>query len=151
MVSVIQRVTGAEVQVDQRTVSRIGPGLLALVAVVGDDSKKDLEWTANKMTGLRIFRDEDRHFELDVRQIQGEILLVSNFTVAAQTRQGRRPSFSAAAEPALARSLFQQLVAEVRRIHPRVGCGEFGEDMKVTLCNDGPVTLILESKTSRNI
>jgi D-aminoacyl-tRNA deacylase len=150
MISVIQRVASAEVLTSQGSICRIGEGLLALVAVIRGDSKKDFEWTANKLATLRIFREKDRHFDLDVRQVQGEILLVSNFTVAGQTRQGRRPSFEAAAETAVARELFQHFVEEVRRVHPRVACGAFGEDMQVTLTNDGPVTFILDSKTSRS-
>ncbi|MDB5331953.1 MAG: D-tyrosyl-tRNA(Tyr) deacylase, partial [Phycisphaerales bacterium] len=99
MLSVIQRVLSATVRVDGETVGEIGPGLLALVAVTQSDGSEQVAWMARKLTGLRIFRNGDKHFDLDIGQSGGGILLVSNFTVSAATRQGRRPSFDAAADP----------------------------------------------------
>ena len=145
MIAVIQRVTGARVEVDGRVVGRIGPGLVALAAVHATDTPADVSWTAGKLAGLRIFRQGDKHFDVDVKQAGGSVLLVSNFTVAAQTRQGRRPSFDAAAPPEKGRELFDALVEAVRGQGVAVETGVFGADMTVTIVNDGPVTVIVDS------
>jgi D-tyrosyl-tRNA(Tyr) deacylase len=102
-------------------------------------------WTANKLAGLRIFRNGDKYFDADVKQVGGAILLVSNFTVAANTREGRRPSFIAAAETERGRELFDQLAEAVRALDVAVETGRFGADMLVSLVNDGPVTVIVDS------
>ena len=149
MIAVVQRVSQASVTVDGRAVGRIGAGLLALVAVHKTDSASDVTWTANKLCTLRIFRGGDKHFELDVKQAGGSVLLVSNFTVAAQTRHGRRPSFDEAAGPEAGRALFDQLVQAVGAAGVAVQTGEFGADMVVSLANDGPVTVILDSRSPR--
>jgi D-tyrosyl-tRNA(Tyr) deacylase len=149
MTAVVQRVTEASVRVDDETVGSITNGLLALVAVCGDDTPADVEWMARKLTGLRIFRNGDKHFDIDVRQAGGAILLVSNFTVAAATRQGRRPSFEAAADSHKAAELFGVLVELIRSAGIRVETGRFGADMRVHLVNDGPVTVILNSSDAR--
>ena len=147
MIAVVQRVLEAGVVVGGETVGRIGPGLLVLAAVHATDTPADVAWTANKLAGLRVFRgaDGEKHFDLDVRQAGGSVLLVSNFTVAAQTRHGRRPSFDAAAPPERGRALFDELVGAVRALGVPVETGRFGADMKVSLVNDGPVTVIVES------
>ena len=118
-----------------------------MAAVVKGDIDKDLEWTAQKLAGLRIFRDVagQKHFDRDVREIGGSILLVSNFTVAAATRQGRRPSLDGAAEPAIAEAMFKKFVDAVQRQNVPVQTGQFGADMKVSLTNDGPATFIIDS------
>jgi D-tyrosyl-tRNA(Tyr) deacylase len=149
MIAVVQRVSEASVTVDGRTVGRIGVGLLVLAAVHKTDSATDVSWTASKLCTLRIFRGGDKHFELDVKQANGSVLLVSNFTVAAQTRHGRRPSFDEAADPETGRKLFDELVQAVRATGVPVETGEFGADMLVSLVNDGPVTVILDSRGSR--
>ena len=151
MIAVVQRVSEASVTVAGEVVGLIGPGLLALVAVHASDTEKDLIWTANKLASLRVFRSEDgdKHFDLDVRQVNGSILLVSNFTVAAQTRQGRRPSFDQAAPPERGRELFDAFVNAVRAQGVPVATGRFGADMKVSLINDGPATFLLDSTDSR--
>jgi D-tyrosyl-tRNA(Tyr) deacylase len=148
MLSILQRVTHASVTVDGQTIGQIGPGLLALVAVHREDSADDIAWTANKLVSLRIFRNavEHKHFDLDIRQAGGSILLVSNFTVAGATRKGRRPSFDAAAPPEVGRKLFDDLVRAVQALGIPTATGEFGADMQVTLTNDGPVTFIVNSR-----
>ena len=145
MIAVVQRVSEASVVVGGETVGRIGPGLAVLAAVHRTDTPADIAWTANKLVGLRIFRNGDKYFDADVRQVGGSILLVSNFTVAANTREGRRPSFIAAAETERGRELFDQLVAAVRALGVTVETGRFGADMLVSLVNDGPVTVIVDS------
>lgn len=147
MIAVVQRVTEASVTVAGEVVGQIGRGLLALVAVHATDSEQDVIWTAGKLVALRVFRSAagDKHFNLDVRQVNGSILLVSNFTVAAMTRQGRRPSFDPAAPPEKGRELFDALVAAVRAQGVPSETGRFGADMKVSLVNDGPATFILDS------
>lgn len=145
MIAVVQRVTEAQVTVGGRVVGRIGAGIVALVAVHATDTPDDVAWTANKLAGLRLFRQGDKHFEIDVRQAGGSALLVSNFTVAAQTRQGRRPSFDAAAPPEQGRRLFDELVRSVTAHGIAVEKGEFGADMTVTIVNDGPATVIIDS------
>ena len=147
MIAIVQRVLEASVTVDGEVVGRIGPGMVALVAVHETDTPKDVAWTANKLIGLRIFRNPegDKHFDLDVKQVNGSMLLVSNFTVAAQTRQGRRPSFDAAAGGEKGRELFDALVDTLRVAGVTVETGRFGASMKVALVNDGPATFIVDT------
>jgi D-aminoacyl-tRNA deacylase len=148
MVAIVQRVTEARVEVAGRLVGRIGGGLAALVSVQRGDSPEDVQWLARKLVELRIFRNADRsrHFDRDVRQVGGAVLLISNFTVAAATRRGRRPSFDAAADAAEGGPRFDELIAAVRAAGVEVATGEFGADMLVTLANDGPATFILNSR-----
>src|SRR5579859_2489957 len=113
MIAVVQWVTEAAVRVEGQKFASISHGLLALVAVCADDASADVEWMARKLVGLRIFRAGDKHFDADVKQAGGSILLVSNFTVAAAARQGRRPSFAAAADPDKAAEFFSSLVEQV--------------------------------------
>lgn len=145
MIAVVQRVTEANVVVAGEVVGEIANGLVALVAVHATDTPTDVTWMANKLTALRIFRHGDKHFDLDVKQSNGSILLVSNFTVSAATRQGRRPSFDAAAPPEKGRELFDALVTAVRATGVPTATGVFGADMNVTIINDGPATFILDS------
>lgn len=149
MIAVVQRVMEASVRVDREVVGAIGPGLVALVAVCGDDAPADVEWIARKLAGLRIFPNGDKQFDLDVAQSGGAILLVSNFTVAAATRQGRRPSFDAAADAQKGAELFARLVETLRGLNVRVETGRFRAEMEVSLVNDGPVTLIVDSSEAR--
>jgi D-tyrosyl-tRNA(Tyr) deacylase len=145
MITIVQRVTEAKVAVEGEVVGAIGPGLLALAAVVREDSDREIEWTAAKLAALRIFRSDGKHFDRDVREIGGSILLVSNFTVAATTRQGRRPSLDRAAEPARAEAIFARLIEATRAHGVPVETGRFAADMKISLINDGPATFILDS------
>ena len=146
MKAILHRVTSASVTVDGQTVGQIGIGLLALVAVERTDSLDDIAWTANKMATLRIFRNADKHFDIDIRETGGSILLVSNFTVAGLTRRGRRPSFDQAAPPETGRQLFDQLIQAVKALNIPVATGQFGANMQVTSTNDGPATFILDSR-----
>lgn len=149
MIAVVQRVSEAMVRVGEETVGSIGPGLVVLVAICADDSDADVDWMVRKLVGLRIFRNGEKHFDLDVQQAGGSLLLVSNFTVAAATRQGRRPSFEAAADAKKGAELFSKLVDAARPTGVRIETGRFRADMRVHLVNDGPVTVILDSSEAR--
>ena len=148
MIAVVQRVLEAKVVVEGRAVGEIGQGLVVLASVEKDDTEADIEWTAAKLATLRIFRSQDgeKHFDQDVKQVGGAILLVSNFTVSGETKKGRRPSLERAAEPKRGRELFSFLVEAVKGQGVSVATGEFGADMKVSLTNDGPVTFVVNSK-----
>jgi D-tyrosyl-tRNA(Tyr) deacylase len=152
MIAVIQRVTHAKVEVDGKTVGEIGYGMLVLASVERDDTIEDMTWMAEKLAQLRVFRNGDKHFDQDITQIGGSMLLVSNFTVAAATRKGRRPSLDGAAEPGKAKELFDQFVAAVKSLSIPVATGEFGASMLVSLANDGPSTFIVQTdrKTATN-
>ena len=143
MITVIQRVTRAEVAVGERVVGRIGPGLLALVAVERGDTEAEALRLAERMLGYRIFGDDEGKMNRNVGDIAGGVLLVSQFTLAADTRKGLRPSFTPAADPETGRRLFDYFVEQVRQRHPTVATGEFGANMHVSLVNDGPVTFML--------
>jgi len=145
MICIVQRVTEARVDVAGETVGAIKNGLLVLASVVVDDTEADIEWVAQKLVGLRIFRNGDKHFDLDVTQVSGSILLVSNFTVAADTRNGRRPSLIAAARPEPGEKLFNHLVEYVKALGVPVATGKFGASMQVHLVNDGPATFVVQS------
>ncbi len=150
MIAVIQRVLEAKVEVAGQVVGQIGHGILALVAVGQEDTAEDVQWMANKLASIRMFRSADgqKHFELDVREVNGSILLVSQFTLAAQTKKGRRPSFEKAAAPEVGRKLFDELVKAVAALNIPTETGQFAADMKVSLSNDGPVTFILDSRSN---
>lgn len=145
MIAVIQRVLQASVVVDGQTIGQIGAGLLVLAAIQPGDTEKELAWMANKIVGLRIFQNGEKHFDLDVQQIGGSILLVSQFTLAADASQGRRPSFIGAARPEEAEKLFARFVELVQATGVPVQTGKFAADMKVSLVNDGPATFILNT------
>lgn len=149
MIAVVQRVHEASVEVDGRCVGAIGAGLLALASIVADDGVADLRWTAARLAGLRLFPSGDKAFDLDVAQAGGALLLVSNFTVSADCRRGRRPSFDAAMPPAPARAMFDEFVRIVRATGLPVATGQFGAHMDVRLVNDGPVTVVLDSRAAR--
>lgn len=141
----LQRVSGASVTVDEEVVGRIELGLVALVGVADGDSERDIDYLVPKMIGLRVFSDEDGKFNLSVRDIGGELLLVSQFTLMADTRKGKRPSFTAAAPPDQAEVLFDQFVLRTRATLLKVETGVFQAHMKVEINNDGPVTIMLDS------
>ena len=145
---VIQRVTEACVAVPAESYeSRIGNGLLVLAAFIDEDSEEDLEWTAKKIAGMRIFDDEAGVMNLSVRDVDGEVLAVSQFTLYASTVKGNRPSYIKAAKPDVAIPLYEKFLAKLEQhIGKPVGKGIFGADMKVSLINDGPVTIIVDSK-----
>jgi D-tyrosyl-tRNA(Tyr) deacylase len=144
--AVVQRVAGAHVTVDEREVSRIGSGLLVLLGIRYDDRQEDADWLLNKVLELRIFENENGKFDRSLRDREGELLVVSQFTLLADTRKGRRPSFSDAARPEQALPLYAHFVAQARLRGVRVATGEFGARMRVQLVNDGPVTLLIDSR-----
>ena len=147
MIAVVQRVTQAQVVVGGAIVGQIGGGLVALVAVHREDDADDVLWMANKLAGLRIFRNGDRHFDLDLRQAGGSMLLISNFTVAGQTRHGRRPSLDQAADPEKGRQFFEELLMAVRSLgNSRGPPGSSGRTCRCRWVNDGPVTFIVDSR-----
>lgn len=143
MLALIQRVTQARVEVAGDTVGEIGAGLLVLVCAEPGDSEVECERLLAKLLRLRIFGDAAGKMNLSLQDTAGGLLLVSQFTLAADTRSGNRPGFSGAAEPGLGRRLFEHLVQLARAAHPAVASGRFGADMQVHLVNDGPVTIPL--------
>jgi D-aminoacyl-tRNA deacylase len=143
---VLQRVTSAAVAVDGDEVSRIGVGYLLLAGVGHDDDESDAEQLASKIAGLRIFRDQEGRTNLDLAAVRGKALVVSQFTLFADTRKGRRPSFVPAAEPGRAAELVERLAVALEAGGVEVGRGVFGAEMAVSLENDGPFTLVLDSK-----
>jgi len=147
MRAVIQRVLNASVSVDQKEVSRIDKGLLILLGVDITDTEDDLLWLVQKIAGLRIFNDHDDKMNLSVRDIDGEVLVVSQFTLFGATKKGNRPSFLRAAKPDKGEKDYLKFVDELQGlIEKPIQKGVFGADMKVDLCNDGPVTLIIDTK-----
>ncbi|MGN6718327.1 MAG: D-aminoacyl-tRNA deacylase [Candidatus Binatia bacterium] len=145
MRTVIQRVAEARVSVGEEIVSGIGRGLCILLGIGVNDSEKDAEFLASKIGNLRIFADEQGKMNRSVRDVHGELLVISQFTLYGDCRKGNRPSFSAAAAPEPAKSLYDNFVQRLRQTELKVVTGEFRAHMKVALVNDGPVTLILET------
>jgi len=146
MKALIQRVTNASVSVSNKVIGSIGPGLLVFVGIANDDSENDARYLANKIVNLRIFGNEASEFALSALEIQGEILIISQFTLLANSRKGRRPSFTEAAPLDRAKALYDSFVVQVRSTSLRVETGVFQEHMMVEIHNDGPVTLLLESE-----
>jgi len=146
MRAVIQRVKSAEVLVDGRVSGKIGNGLLVFVGVARGDGEEDISYLISKLPDLRIFEDTSGKFNLSLREINGEMLIVSQFTLYGDCRKGRRPSFTEAEDPALARDLYERFISRLREENIPVQTGEFQARMEVHLINDGPVTLILESR-----
>ncbi|MGB0864942.1 MAG: D-aminoacyl-tRNA deacylase [Granulosicoccaceae bacterium] len=144
MIGLLQRVTQGQVDVAGVTIGRTGPGLLVLLGVEAQDDEAKAERLVERLLGYRVFSDEQGRMNLSLLDISGGLLLVPQFTLAADTKKGRRPSFACAAPPDLAEDMFQRAV-EIARRHPiRVETGQFGADMQVSLCNDGPVTFWLQ-------
>ncbi|MCQ2126830.1 MAG: D-aminoacyl-tRNA deacylase [Bacteroidaceae bacterium] len=144
---VIQRVSNASVRVDGQLVSEIGRGLLVLVGVENGDTEQDVDWLVQKTAGMRIFDDQAGVMNLSVMETDGQVLAVSQFTLTASTRKGNRPSYIRAAGHDLAISLYEQYCSRLEQVMGRpVGRGIFGADMKVSLLNDGPVTIIIDSR-----
>jgi D-tyrosyl-tRNA(Tyr) deacylase len=146
--AVVQRVSSASVTVDSRTVGEIGHGLLVFVGVEREDGPPDVDYIANKVRELRIFEDEAHHMNRSVQEVGGAVLVVSQFTLAGDCRKGRRPSLDAAAAPQIARPLYEEVVRTLRAGGLTVATGEFQATMQVSLVNDGPVTLLLDSRRS---
>jgi len=147
MKAVIQRVSHAQVEVDQQIVGRIDRGLVVLLGVQEGDSKRDLAFLVDKTIGLRIFPDANDKMNLSVCDVGGSLLIVSQFTLLGDCRKGKRPSFVQAAAPEIAKQMYEQFVAKVRQQGLVVETGIFQADMQVSLCNTGPVTIVLDSRT----
>lgn len=144
---VIQRVTQASVKVEAEIIGEINSGLLVLVGIEEADTAQDIEWVSNKVVNMRIFGDENDVMNKSVLDIDGDILIVSQFTLHASTKKGNRPSYIKAAKPDFAIPMYEQFIARVEKdLNKRVQTGEFGADMKVSLLNDGPVTIIIDSQ-----
>lgn len=146
MRSVVQRVSYASVSVDGAVIGKIKRGLLVLLGVSDEDTDADMVYMADKITGLRIFEDEDEKMNLSLEDIDGELLVVSQFTLYGDCRKGRRPSFSGAGKPEYAKMMYERFVEYLREKGFKVETGRFAADMKVELLNDGPVTLMIDSK-----
>ena len=146
MRAVVQRVTSARVTVGDRVTGEIGPGLLVLLGVEQEDGPADLQYITAKIRDLRIFADDAGKMNLSVHDRRGAVLVVSQFTLAGDARNGRRPSFASAAPPQIARALYEDVVRELRTSGLRVETGEFQAMMQVALVNDGPVTILLDSR-----
>ncbi len=151
MIAVLQRVSRASVTVDEQQVAAIGPGLLALVGVAAGDGERDLDWMVRKLPDLRLFEDEAGKMNLSLRETGGGLLLVSQFTLLADCRRGRRPSFSDAAPPEEASRLFDRLVQAFRAAGVKAEQGVFRATMRVELANEGPVTILLDSRIEENV
>jgi D-tyrosyl-tRNA(Tyr) deacylase len=146
MRSVLQRVQQASVSVDGEIVGRIGRGLVALVAVLSGDGPADIEYTASKIGSIRLFADEAGRMNRSVQEVDGAILLVSQFTLAGDARKGRRPAFDQAAPPEIARPMIETLTTRLRNMGLVVETGRFGAHMALALVNDGPVTVMMDSR-----
>ena len=144
MKGLLQRVSGARVEVAGEIVGSIDRGLMVLVAVEPGDTEASATKLLHKLLNYRVFSDDEGKMNLSLADVQGGLLLVSQFTLAADTKSGLRPSFSTAAPPAMAEALFNQLLSLARAQHPQVAAGRFGADMQVHLVNDGPVTFLLQ-------
>ncbi len=146
MKALLQRVTGASVSIDGKVVGRIGQGLVVFIGVTNGDTEKDAQYLAQKTADLRIFSDAAGKFNLSALDVNGELLAVSQFTLLADSRKGRRPSFTDAAPPAEAEALFERFMAGVRATGLKVETGHFQQHMLVDIQNDGPVTIMLDSR-----
>ena len=143
----IQRVKHSKCTVDGKEISKIGQGILVFVGIINDDTTEDIEWLANKMVNLRIFNDEDGVMNKSCIEIDGEIMIISQFTLHARTKKGNRPSYVDAAKPEISEPLYNKFIETVNSLTGKQSAtGIFGADMKIELLNDGPVTIIIDSK-----
>lgn len=146
MIAVLQRVSSGSVSVDDSVVGEIGPGLVILLGVMGDDEAKDIDVLVNKISKLRIFNDENEKMNLSIQDVNGSALVVSQFTLCADTRKGRRPSFVHAAPPEKGNTFYEKFMDGLKQNGIHVDSGEFGAMMNVSIQNDGPVTIVLDSR-----
>ena len=150
MIAVIQRVSEASVTIDNHVKGSIGAGFMILLGITHTDTQEDVEWLSKKIVGMRIFSDEEGKMNLDLKAIEGDILLISQFTLYASTKKGNRPSFIEAAKPDIAIPLYESMIAQLEKeLGKSIQTGEFGADMKVALINDGPVTIVIDSKNKQ--
>jgi len=151
MRAVLQRVTEANCKVDGEITGQIGVGFLVLLGIEDADTDEDLNWLANKIAGMRVFGDENGLMNKALADINGDILLISQFTLFAQTKKGNRPSFIRAAKPERAIPMYEQMIKTLQTITGKtVAAGVFGADMKISLLNDGPVTIIMDTRDRDN-
>ena len=144
---VLQRVTEASVKINGSIKANIEKGLLLLLGIESEDRQEDIDWLIQKIINLRIFEDEEGKMNLSLQNVNGEILVISQFTLFTSTKKGNRPSFIKAAKPEVAIPLYEQFLQKIKSVsNSKVDAGEFGADMKVSLCNDGPVTILIDSK-----
>jgi D-tyrosyl-tRNA(Tyr) deacylase len=147
MKTVIQRVSSASVTIDSKIVAEIHKGLLVLIGIEDADNQDDIVWISQKIAKLRIFGDDKDVMNLSVKDVDGEVIVVSQFTLHASTKKGNRPSYIKASKPEIAISLYEQFIQQLEKeLGKKVQTGIFGEDMKVALLNDGPVTIVIDSK-----
>jgi len=146
MKALLQRVTGAQVSVNGETVGKIMQGLVVFIGVANDDSAEDIQYLARKIVELRIFDDAEGKFNLSALDVNGELLLVSQFTLLASTRKGRRPGFTDAAPPEIAEALFNQFIQQIKTAGLKIETGRFQTHMLVEINNDGPVTIFIDSR-----
>ena len=147
---VIQRVSKASVTIEGERVANIQQGLLILLGIVNEDTREDIQWLSNKITNLRIFNDDEGIMNKSIKDINGDIITVSQFTLHASTKKGNRPSYIKAAKPEIAIPLYEKFIQQVELdLGKKVQTGQFGADMKVELLNDGPVTIIIDSKDKK--
>jgi len=147
MIVVIQRASEASVKIDGIVKASIGQGLMILIGIEEADGEEDISWLANKILNLRIFPDENEVMNKSLTDVDGEILLISQFTLQASTKKGNRPSYIKAAKPDIAILLYEQIIQALEAdLGKSISTGEFGADMKVSLVNDGPVTILIDSK-----
>ncbi len=146
MRAVVQRVQSAAVRVAGREISAIGPGFLVLLGVGADDDQADVDYMVRKISGLRIFYDQDERMRLSLHEVSGAVLVVPQFTLYGDARKGNRPSFAGAAPPEIGRTLYEEVMRKLEGAGLEVGGGRFREAMEVELINDGPVTILLDSE-----
>ena len=147
MKAVIQRISSASVEIDKMSVAKIDVGLLVLVGIEDADQQEDIQWLSSKIANLRIFADENDIMNLSVKEINGDVIVVSQFTLHASTKKGNRPSYIKASKPDIAVPLYESFVQQMElELGKKVQTGRFGADMKVSLVNDGPVTIIMDTK-----
>lgn len=150
MIAVIQRVTEASVTIEGRVHGKIATGFLVLLGIAHNDTAEDVEWLAGKIAGLRVFSDDEGKMNRALADIDGNILLISQFTLHANTKKGNRPSFTEAAPPPMAIPLYEAMIERLQQLTgKKIETGIFGADMKVRLMNDGPVTIIIDSKNKK--
>lgn len=146
MKALIQRITQAKVEIDNKIVGEIGPGFLILLGVGQNDTERDIDYLVNKIINLRVFADEKNKFNLSIKDIKGSLLIVSQFTLFADTKKGNRPGFTNAAPPAAAVNLYNKFVEKCKATGLNTQTGLFATHMQISLVNDGPVTIMLDSK-----
>ena len=144
---VLQRVASASVTIEEKMVAEIQKGVLVLVGIEDADTQEDIDWLVTKITQLRIFGDENEVMNLSVEEVNGDVLVVSQFTLHAATKKGNRPSYIKASKPDIAIPMYEKMIVQLENdLGKKIFTGEFGADMKVSLCNDGPVTILIDSR-----